>query len=234
MNTNKEKSLLNQIRVHDITPFTTTDYPDHLASVLWFSGCNMRCVYCYNRDIVLCPESSLYCYEDVLEFLNRRQGLLDGVVLSGGEALEHNLFELCTIIKSMGFKIKLDTNGLHTNALKQLILHDLLDYVALDFKAPKSKFYSITKSKEYERFEESLRFLIDCGIAHEVRTTLHSDLLNVDDINEIIKTLVTLGYKNNYFIQNFLLTSTHLSTIKEPIHPFDKSKLIQDLNVVFR
>lgn len=234
MNTNKEKSLLSQKRVHDITAFTTTDYPDHLACILWFSGCNMRCVYCYNRDIVLCPESSLYSYEDVFEFLNRRQGLLDGVVLSGGEALEHNLFELCTIIKSMGFKIKLDTNGLHTNALKQLILYDVLDYVALDFKAPKSKFYSITKSKEYERFEESLRFVIGCGIAHEVRTTLHSDLLNVDDINEIINTLVAFGYKNSYFIQNFLLTPTHLSNIKEPIHPFDKSRLSQDLNVVFR
>lgn len=234
MNTNKEKSLLNQKRVHDITAFTTTDYPDHLACILWFSGCNMRCTYCYNRDIVLCPESSLYSYEDVLEFLDRRKGLLDGVVLSGGEALEHNLFELCTIIKSMGFKIKLDTNGLHTNPLKQLILHDLLDYVALDFKAPKSKFYSITKSKEYNRFEESLRFLIASQIQHEVRTTLHSDLLNVEDINEIIDTLLVLGYKNNYYLQNFLLTQTHLCNINEPINRFEKERLSSALNVLFR
>lgn len=234
MNTNNEKSFLNQKRVHDITTFTTTDYPEHLSCILWFSGCNMHCPYCYNSDIVLNENSSRYSFEDVLEFLSKRQGLLDGVVLSGGEALRHNLFELCTMIKAMGYKIKLDTNGVNTKALQQLINHNLLDYVALDFKANQQKFYTMTKNRNYEAFEESLRFLIDSKLDFEVRTTLHSDLLSVEDINEIIDTLIALGYNNTYYIQHFLYTQTHLGIVNEPVNSFDYNKLHKKLDIVFR
>lgn len=233
MNTSKEESFLNQKKIYDITPFTTTDYPQYLSCILWFSGCNMRCVYCYNSDIVL-NEKCNYSLNDALDFLNKRKGLLDGVVLSGGEALGHNLFELCTIIKAMGYKIKLDTNGLNTQSLQRLVLHNLVDFVALDYKAHEKKFFEITKSNQYHAFEESLLFLLQREIDFEVRTTVHADLLDVTDINEMIDNLYSWGYNKNYYLQEFIYTNTHLSAIKEPQNYLDKEQLSEKLNVVFR
>ena len=117
MNTDRENNLLNTNIVYDITKFTHLDYPDHLACIIWFSGCNMRCDYCYNKDIVLAKNGS-YNLHDVINFLKNRVGLLDGVVLSGGEATKHDLVELCKEIKELGYKIKLDTNGTNVKNLK--------------------------------------------------------------------------------------------------------------------
>ena len=96
------------------------DYPDHLACIVWFAGCNMRCDYCYNADIVY-AKSGVYSFNDVLDFLKTRISLLDSVVLSGGEATTHNLVAFCKEIKKLGFLIKLDTNGTNYNSIKELL-----------------------------------------------------------------------------------------------------------------
>ena len=93
MNINKELNLLNQKIIYDLTKFTTTDYEGHLSCVLWFIGCNFRCLYCYNENIVFAKEGN-YSFIDILDFLKSRIGLLDAVVLCGGEATIHNLVSI--------------------------------------------------------------------------------------------------------------------------------------------
>lgn len=218
--------------IYSITKFTTTDYKDHLSCVVWFHSCNMRCQYCYNPDIVKAKEGN-HSLKELYSFLKQRVGLLDAVVLSGGEATNFNLITICEDITNLGFKVKLDTNGSNPALLKQLLENYLIDYVSLDFKATKSKFKDITKSNFYEEFIESLRLLIASKIEFEVRTTLHSELLNENDINEMIDVLIENGYKKEFYIQNFLEVE-NLGKIKTSKNSFDKKRLNKGLNLIFR
>ncbi len=219
--------------IYNITPFTTTDYKDNLACIVWFNSCNMRCQYCYNPEIVN-SQAGLYTVEDLYSFLKKRVGLLEAVVLSGGEATIHNLTSICEEIKKLDFKIKLDTNGANPKELKKLLNENLLDYVAIDFKATKEKFKEITKSNHYEDFLKSLNLLKNSDIEYEVRTTLHNDLLDEKDINDMQNVLISNGYNKDYYIQNFLETEANLSGLKYSEAYFDKSKLTDDLNIVWR
>ncbi len=233
MSTNKENSLLNNKVIYDITKFTHLDYPDHLACIIWFSGCNMRCDFCYNKDIVF-AKNGAYSYEDILEFLKTRVNLLDAVVLSGGEATSHDLIEFCKEIKKLGFLIKLDTNGVNHEQIRKLLELDLLDFIALDYKAPKDKFIQITHSDRYSEFSNTLDMLLTCGIDFEVRTTLHSDLLDVDDINKIIRDLAQRGYVKQYYIQEFVDNGDNIANLKKPSLPFDKDSLLDRLKIIWR
>ena len=219
--------------IYDITPFTHLDYPGKLAAIAWFAGCNMRCMYCYNSDIVFAKEGR-YTPGDLLDFLQKRRGLLDGVVLSGGEPTLHDLASLCRKIKAMGFSVKLDTNGLNPEKIRSLIEADLLDFIALDFKAESSKFGYITGSSRYLRFLETLESLIDSGVAFEVRTTVHADLLTPDDINTMLKELKRRGYKGTYYLQRFVETPDNIAHLKAPDTPFDETKIEAILPVSWR
>ena len=233
MNIDKEFSSKNDKIIYDITKFTHLDYPDHLAAIIWFSGCNMRCDYCYNRDIVFAKNGAI-TMQEALDFLRSRISLLDGVVLSGGEATAYNLIEFCQAVKKMGFAIKLDTNGTYHNTFKQLLDRRLLDYVALDYKAPKEKFTQVTHSRKYDEFSKTLDLLLTSDIEFEVRTTLHSDLLSVTDINAIIADLRARGYTKDYYIQGFLDTGTSIADMKSPTSSFDKRALDTSLNIIWR
>ena len=233
MNTDSESSFKNDRIIYDITKFTHLDYPDHLAAIIWFSGCNMRCDYCYNKEIVFAKNGSITMQETV-EFLRSRISLLDGVVLSGGEATAYDLVPFCQTVKEMGFAVKLDTNGTYYNNFKQLLDLKLLDYVALDYKAPKEKFTQITHSRRYEDFSKTLDLLLSSDTEFEVRTTLHSDLLNVTDINTIITDLTQRGYNNSYYIQEFLDTHATIADMKKPTSHFDKNALKTALNIIWR
>ena len=225
--------MLDEKIIYDLTTFTHLDYPNHLACIVWFSGCNMRCDYCYNGDIVF-AKNGKYSYNYVLNFLKSRQNLLDGVVLSGGEASSHRLIEFCIEIKKLGFKIKLDTNGTNPLHVAQLIKLNLLDYIALDYKAPKEKFTQITHLKKFDEFSQTLNLIINSQIEHEVRTTLHNNLLNEKDINLIIKDLKLQNYKNIYYIQKFIDTGSNIASLQTSIKKFDKSKLTKDIKIVWR
>ena len=233
MSISKENNLLNAKVIYDYTSFTHLDYPNHLACIVWFSGCNMRCDYCYNKDIVF-AKNGKYSYNDILKFLKSRENLLDAVVLSGGEATTHDLVVFSKAIKAMGFKIKLDTNGTNFTAVKELIELDLLDYVALDYKAPESKFTQVTHSNKYKEFSNTLDMLINKNIDFEARTTVHSELTDVDDINTIMLDLKQRGYNKTYYIQEFLDTGTNIGELSAPKHGLDRSLILDTLNLEFR
>ncbi|MEA1914676.1 MAG: anaerobic ribonucleoside-triphosphate reductase activating protein [Campylobacterota bacterium] len=233
MNISNENSLLNQNIVYDLTPFSHLDYPNHLSCIVWMVGCNMRCDYCYNKDIVFSKQGK-FSFADMLTFLKNRIGLLDAVVLSGGEATAHDLIPFAIEVKKLGFLIKLDTNGTNFEQIKKLIQLNLVDYIALDYKAPKYKFTQITHSNQYELFSQSLDFLIVQEIDFEVRTTLHIDLLDEVDINFIMDDLHQRGYEKTYYIQDFMKTDDNIAGLKQSDKSFDKTLLGDYFKVVWR
>jgi pyruvate formate lyase activating enzyme len=192
--------------IFDITKFTMLDYPDELACIVWFSGCNMRCPYCYNPHIV--HGKGTISIEDCLYFLRKRQGLLDGVVLSGGECTNYaGLVDFCKKVKALGFLIKIDTNGSRPDQLKILFEQNLVDYMAIDFKATKEKYLAISHLQNgYNLFTESVKLAQEYGVKYEVRTTLHADLLTAEDLTEMGEDLQRLGYLGKFYIQQFIET----------------------------
>ncbi len=190
--------------IYSVTPFTMLDFPGQTACIIWFSGCNMRCGYCHNPEIV--KSKGRGTSEQVLAFLEKRKGLLDGVVLSGGEAtLYKDIVEFASQIKSLGYAIKLDTNGTRPDIVQEMLQNDLLDYVALDYKAPLSKYKKVTATHLFKHFDETLsRLCWQDKVLFEVRTTVHRDLLDEKAIIEIMEDLTARGYRGVYYIQNYI------------------------------
>ena len=220
--------------IYSITPFTLLDYAHQSACSLWFAGCNMRCLYCYNPEIVLGKGS--ISFEKTLAFLHSRKNLLDAVVFSGGECLLHkNIIDLILEIKKMGFLIKIDTNGSRPMLLKKLIEKQLIDYVALDFKALPEHFEKITQSVLFPQFEKSLDLLLENQLPFEVRTTVHSELLTEKDIQQMIVYLEKKNYTGNYYIQHFVNDVKTLGKLGHSFRKFDSQKLsTPKINVHFR
>lgn len=220
--------------IYDLTPFTLLDYPDNVSAIVWFTGCNFRCDYCYNPDIVFSKEDRI-TEEQVLDFLKKRVGLLDGVVFCGGEPTFYkNLENFVKKVKNLGFKIKLDTNGTNPDVVQILLEEKIIDYVALDYKAPEYKFKEITKTNTFDRFGKTLEILINSNINFEVRTTVHSDLITEEDVNEIILDLYNRGFRKVYYIQNYIHTP-NIGNLGKPSKNFDITKIKKDLiNIKFR
>lgn len=215
---------LNKLPITSITPFTFQDYPEHTACILWFSGCNMACSYCHNPELVKGELAKLPSVQ-VIDFLESRKGLLEGVVLSGGECMmSAQLPDFARYLKSLGFKVKVDTNGTNPDMLEKMLGDNMIDYVALDYKAPPDLFQSITGFDGYALFERSLKLLIASGIPLEIRTTVHADLLDEEDINSILKHLENLEFSGTYYVQNFRAGKT-LGNLVEPFNRFDVSRL---------
>lgn len=219
MNTDNELILQKESvakPIYSLTPFTLLDYPHKSACILWFAGCNMRCLYCYNPEIVF--GKGIISLGNAIQFLKGRTNLLDAVVFSGGECLLHKkIISFIAEVKKMGFLVKIDTNGSQPKVLEELIAKELIDYVALDFKAMPANFEKITQSKLFIPFEKSLLLLLQSRIPFEVRTTVHSDLLTKNDIQEMISYLEKVGYEGNYYIQYFV---NGVPTIEQLEHSF--------------
>ena len=193
----------------------------------------MRCPYCYNTPVVF--GEGVISIQSALDFLTTRQNRLTGVVLSGGECtLYPYLKKLCQEIQKLGFKIKIDTNGTNPTLIKELIQDNLIDYIALDYKAPKERFEEITKNKNFSDFLDTLTYLIEADFAFEVRTTVHSSLLNEDDINLIIDNLSSLGYRGVYHLQNYLHVEDTIGKIEQQKKEIDISKLKDKIPLNFR
>src|SRR5512136_682372 len=123
------------------------DYPDLISAIVWTVGCNFRCPFCYNKDLVLGKVENI-AEEDVLSFLKKRKGLLEGLVISGGEPLiQNDIIQFCEKVKKIGYLIKIDTNGINPEVLQELIDKKLVDYIAMDIKAPKEKYNDLTETK---------------------------------------------------------------------------------------
>lgn len=210
--------------IYSLTAFSLLDYPDKTACILWFAGCNMRCLYCYNPVIV--HGKGTLSFEEIISFLHSRKNLLDAVVFSGGECVMHkNFIPFVTEVKKLGFLVKIDTNGSSPEVMQKLLSLHLIDYVALDFKAPKSKFKTITKSNLFEPFEKTLDIVLKAKISFEVRTTYHSDLLTEEDLVAMVHFLETKNYLGNYYIQYFRNDVNTIGNLDRSNNKIDCEKL---------
>jgi pyruvate formate lyase activating enzyme len=237
VNTNNELILQKESvakPIYSVTPFTLLDYPHKSACILWFAGCNMRCLYCYNPEIVF--GKGTISFEKVSQFLQSRKQLLDAVVFSGGECLLHKKsIAFITEVKKMGFLVKIDTNGSQPKILEELIEKKLIDYVALDFKAMPNNFEKITQSNLFIPFENSLDILLQSSIPFEVRTTVHSDLLKKKDIQKMINYLEIAGYTGNYYIQHFVNGANTIEKLGHSFRELEKEILsTEKIKIVFR
>lgn len=173
------------------------DYPAQISSVIFTAGCNYHCHYCHNSQLINFKCENPVCESEIFEFLQSRKGMIDAVVISGGEPTCHkDLPELICKIKDMDFLIKLDTNGTNFEMLKQLIENKQIDYVAMDIKAPLNKYEMIVGKDADENVEKSINLLINSKIKYEFRTTF-SNKLNKEDLIEIAKCVK--GAKVIYF-----------------------------------
>lgn len=237
MNTNNELiSLKENVSkpIYNLTPFTLLDYPHKSACILWFAGCNMRCLYCYNPEIV--RGKGTLSFEKILSFLHSRKNLLDAVVFSGGECVLHkNILPLIAEVKKMGFLVKIDTNGSSPDTMQKLLDQNQIDYIALDYKSPKSKFQSITQSDLYDSFEKTLDLILKTKVPFEVRTTYHSDLLSEEDLREMVGFLESKNYAGNYYIQYFKNNVETLSKLDRSDNRIDCEKLsTSNIKIVLR
>lgn len=212
--------MWRKLPITSITPFTFQDYPEHTACILWFSGCNMACGYCHNPELVKGALAKLPPGK-IEGFLASRRDKLEGVVLSGGECtLSPALPELVRYLKNLGFKVKIDTNGTRPSVLTNLIQDGLVDFVALDFKAPARKFAEVTGMTAWADFLLSLRLIAGAGIGKELRTTVHADLLDRSDIETMIALLGEVGYEGTFVLQNFRMGRT-LGNLQTPSRNID-------------
>jgi len=169
------------------------DYPGKLSAVVFTRGCNFRCPYCHNPELIEGNGGDIIEEDKILSFLDERKGKLDGVVVTGGEpTLQSEIVEFLERIKRLGFFVKLDTNGSYPERIKEIIDRKLLDYIAMDIKAPLYKYNRTTlTSIDTERIVESIHLIMNSGIDYEFRTTVVRSLLSRDDfpkIGEMIKS----------------------------------------------
>lgn len=168
--------------------FSLVDYPGRLSAVIFTQGCDFRCPYCHNPELVL-PErfQEILPEEEVLAFLKKRVNRLDGVVITGGEpTLQSDLAQFLSKIKKLGFLVKLDTNGSHPEALTRLAKKNLVDYWAMDIKAPKDKYSAVARVKvDFSLIQQTIDLITSSGQPYEFRTTVVKDQLTREDIMEI-------------------------------------------------
>lgn len=179
------------------------DYPGKISAIIFTQGCNFRCPYCHNPELV---DPKLYksCLfpKDILDFLEHRRGKLDAVTITGGEpTLQENLIPLIQKIRKMGFAVKLDSNGSRPDVLARLLKDKLLDFVALDIKAPRDKYQSVVNTPvDAAIVAESVRLVLKSKIPQEFRTTIVKSMLTPKDILAIAKEIA--GAKR-YALQRF-------------------------------
>ena len=188
-----------------IEKLSLVDYDGKLTCTLFMAGCNFRCPFCHNADLVL---DTYNCtpipFQDILEYLESKKGKLEAVCITGGEpTLMRDLKEKITVIKNMGYLVKLDTNGTNLKVVKDLVENKLIDYVAMDIKNSE-KDYHLAIGLNYQPFskiKETIDYLMACGIDYEFRTTLVKDIhdeRNIKEMGELIKGAKKL------FLQKFV------------------------------
>lgn len=178
---------------------STIDFPGVLACVLFTRGCNMDCFYCHNREIISFEGATL-TEEDIMAFLVKRRGVLDGVTISGGEpTLQKGLEDFLCCVKEMGYLVKLDTNGQQPEKVAALCQEKLLDYVAVDLKALPSDYWKITGMNGYASAIETIRLLQKAEIDFEVRTTLYPGM-SIEKLQKLMANLPEMKlWRLNYF-----------------------------------
>lgn len=191
--------------INGFQKLTILDYPGKVACIVFTPGCNFRCPFCHNAALVTHIDKDTYIDEDeVLSYLRKRQGILDGVVITGGEPLlQDGIEKIIGKIKDLGYSVKLDTNGSFPEKLISLVEEGLVDYVAMDIKNSQAKYMTTigVNNIDMTSIEKSVDFLLQNKVDYEFRTTVVDGFHTPDDIQDIV---VWIKGAHKYFLQNFV------------------------------
>jgi len=184
---------------------TLIDYPGHVACVLYTIGCNFRCPYCHNPELVDETVERTFDENEILTFLDQRKGLLDGVVITGGEPTLHDdLLDFIGMVKAKGFMVKLDSNGTRPEMLQKAITEKLVDYIAMDIKSPLERYsQTVARPVDCRAIRQSIKLLMTSPVDYEFRTTVIKSFLSPEDIEQIGREIK--GAKR-YYLQKFIPT----------------------------
>lgn len=216
------------MKIVGLQKLTLLDFPGKVACTVFLGGCNLRCPYCHNSELLGSDTEPSMAEQELLDFLKNRRGLLDGVCITGGEpTLSSGLKELMKDIKAMGYRIKLDTNGSRPDVLKELVLEGLVDYVAMDIKNAPSRYARTCGLPRLNLlpFEESAAFLINGSVDFEFRTTVVKEFHDEASMEEMGHWLSQLsGEKGScrLFLQFFVDRDT---VAFSGLHPVDSAEM---------
>lgn len=218
-----EEELDKDIKIFGIQKLTLLDFPGRMGATIFTGGCNFRCPFCQNSDLVFLPEDMTELdKDDLMDFLKKRKSMLQGVCVSGGEPLlQEGIDSFLAKIKKLGYEVKLDTNGSNPAKLKQLVVDGLVDYVAMDIKNSLDRYGETVGLQEYDtsKVRETAEYLMNGNIPYEFRTTVVKELHTIDDIRKIGSWLKGA---RAYYLQNFVDSER---VIKKGLHACDKSEL---------
>lgn len=201
---------------------TLLNYPDRVACTIFTKGCNFKCPFCHNSSLIDLENNSDK-YNEIMSYLRVRKGILDGVCITGGEPLIHKgIKDLIKEIKSLGFLVKLDTNGSNPSLLKELIDEKLIDYVAMDIKNTFDKYEKTIGCKtNIDNIKRSIKIIEDSDIEYEFRTTLVKEFHTLESIKTIVEML---DKKSKYYIQNFINSD---GVLNKNLHGFTNNELTE-------
>lgn len=206
-----------------IEKMTLLDYPSRIAAILFYCGCNLRCPYCYNPDLI--NYHNQIPSKEIIDFLNLRKGVIDAIVFSGGEctnvgeSLKHDI----EYVKGIGYLVKIDTNGHKPKLINELLKEKLVDYVALDIKCP-VRLGSVFRADMGVTYK-TLALLKEYGVGYETRTTIHPDVTNEQDISDLCEELVEHGHSGVHYLQYFFDGTETLGNVSQTPRFFDIRKV---------
>lgn len=214
--------------IKGLQKLTLLDYPGKMACTVFTAGCNFRCPFCHNASLVTNIDDERISEEEFFSFLEKRQGIIDGVCVTGGEpTLQPDLKDFLKKIKDLGYSVKLDTNGYRPEVLKDVVNSGLIDYVAMDIKNSQSKYALTTgiENLDISKINESVEFLMSGVVDYEFRTTIVKELHTEEDIQDIVSWIS--GAKK-YYLQGFIDSGDLICT---GYSGYDKTGLEKLLNI---
>ena len=212
------------MNIQGLQKLTLLDYPDHMACTIFTGGCNFRCPFCHNGDLVLHSSvnqgvSPSLSHHELFSFLEKRQGILDGVCITGGEPLlQPDLEEWIRQIRDLGYLVKLDTNGSFPQKLSHLLEQGLIDYVAMDIKNCKERYREtagLLDSYDLTPIEDSIKLLMGGNVPYEFRTTIVREYHRPQDVVSIAQWIAGA---RQYYLQGFVGSE---NVIKRGLHGLD-------------
>jgi len=209
---------------------TLLDFPDTISAIIWTNDCNFRCPFCYNKNLVFGKAESIP-EKEIISFLEKRKGLIEGIVISGGEPfLQKDLIDFIKRVKNIGYLIKIDTNGSFPLKIKQLFDEELIDYISMDIKAPKNKYNQLSGvNVAILKIEKSIELIKKRAPKYEFRTTFVPKLLKKEDVIEIGKWLEGA---EKYYLQQFKNNPPLVSSEFNDIAPYPKEYVIETLEAI--
>lgn len=220
------------MQIRGFQKFSLLDYPGKIAAIVFTPGCTFRCPFCYNQELVLNdPSLPVFRERDILDFLKKRRGRLEGLVITGGEpTLQGDLPDFIKKVRKLGYSIKLDTNGSNPEILRRLLSANLLDYVAMDIKTSWEKYQKLSPKVNLERIKESVDLLKKAGkennLNYEFRTTVVPQLVNTAVIKKIGKVIRGAP---KYALQQYLPAKTLDPKFSKKVYPENKLFLFKKI-----